>query len=411
MFNPVKVKENLYWVGAIDWNIRTFHGYTYSTHTGTTYNSYLLIDDKVALIDGVHRDFFDEWRQRISRVIDPQRIDYFICNHVEPDHSGAIPQMMKLMPQAKVITNQRAKDALLKYYFTHWNFELVKTGDILKLGKKTLKFIEVPMIHWPDSMFDYLEEDGILFSNDAFGQHYASRERFDDEAALELLMDESAKYYANILWPLSPIILKKLQEIKAMNIPLEMILTSHGLSWRKYAHKAVESYINWAKGNASQKVLIVYDTMYYSTEKMALSILEGVLSSGIDARLYRLPVSDIGDIIKEFLDTKGILLGSSVVNNDILPTVEKFLFELKGLRPLNKIAAFFGSYGWMKEQAAKYVEGTMRGAGINIALAALNIRYAPSAEELKQCFDFGQKFALEVKNGNQRHNAGKARQA
>ena len=298
MFNPVKIKENLYWVGAIDWNIRTFHGYTYSTHSGTTYNSYLLIDDKVALIDGVHMNFFEEWRSRLSRVIDPKRIDYFICNHVEPDHSGAIPQMMKLMPQAKIITNQRAKDALLKHYFTSWNFELVKTGDILKLGKKRLKFIEAPMIHWPDSMFDYLEEDGILFSNDAFGQHYASLERFDDQASLELLMDENAKYYANILWPLSPIILKKLQEIKAMNIPLEMILTSHGLSWRKYAHKAVESYINWAKGSALPKVLIVYDTMYYSTEKMALSILEGILSNGIAARLYRLPLSDMGDIIK-----------------------------------------------------------------------------------------------------------------
>lgn len=387
-------------MGAIDWNIRTFHGYTYSTHSGTTYNSYLLVDDKVALIDGVHMNFFDEWRERLSRVIDPKRIDYFICNHAEPDHSGAIPEMMKLMPQAKVITNQRAKDTLLKYYFASWNFELVKTGDILKLGKKTLKFIEAPMIHWPDSMFDYLEEDGILFSNDAFGQHYASVERFDDQVSLELLMDENAKYYANILWPLSPIILKKLQEIKAMNIPLKMILTSHGLSWRKYAHKAVESYINWAKGMSLKKVLIVYDTMYYSTEKMALSILEGILSGGIDARLYRLPLSDMGDIIKEFLDSKGILLGSSVVNNGILPTVEKFLFELKGLRPLSKIAAFFGSYGWMKEQAAKYAEGIIGEAGINIALPALNIRYAPSAEELKQCFEFGQKFALEVKNGN-----------
>lgn len=394
MFNPVKLKENLYWVGAIDWNIRTFHGYTYSTHSGTTYNSYLLVDDKVALIDGVHANFFEEWRERLSRVIDPKRIDYFICNHVEPDHSGAIPQMMKLMPKAKVVTNQRAKDALLKYYFTPWDFQIVKTGDTLKLGKKTLKFIEAPMIHWPDSMFDYLEEDGILFSNDAFGQHYASIERFDDEVRLELLMDENAKYYANILWPLSPIILKKLQEIKAMNIPLKMILTSHGLSWRKYPQKAIESYTNWAKGKASTKsVIVVYDTMYFSSEKMALAILEGIRSEGVNGRLYRLPVSDIGDIIKEFLDTRGILIGSSVINNGILPTVENFLFELKSLRPLNKIAAFFGSYGWMKEQALKYIEETMKEAGINIALPGLFVRYAPSAEELKQCFDFGQKFA------------------
>ena len=399
MFNPVKIKEGLYWVGAIDWNIRTFHGYNYSTHSGTTYNSYLLIDDKIALIDGVHAHFSDQWLERLRQVIDPQDIDYFICNHVEPDHSGSIARMMKLAPKAKLVTNQRAKDALAKHYFTYWNFELVKTGDVLRLGKKTLKFIEAPMIHWPDSMFDYLEEDGILFSNDAFGQHYASAKRFDDEVSLELIMDENAKYYANILWPLGAIILKKLQELKNMNVPIKMILTSHGLSWRTYADKAIESYISWARGNASKKVLIVYDTMYHSTEKMALSILEGVISSGIDGRLWRLPLSDMGDIIKEFLDTKGILFGSSVINNNILPAVEKFLFELGGLRPLNKIAAFFGSYGWMQEQAVKYAQEMIEKAGINLVLPPLNVKYVPNAEELKQCFDFGQKFALEVKKG------------
>lgn len=397
MFSPAKIKEGLYWVGAIDWNLRTFHGFTYSTHNGTTYNSYLLIGDKVALIDGVGAHFFNEWRQRISRVIDPGKIDYFICNHAEPDHSGAIPQMMKLMPKAKIVANQRAKDALLKQYFEHWDFQIVKTGDKLSLGKKAISFIEAPMIHWPDSMFDYLEDDGILFSNDAFGQHYASAERFDDEVSLGLIMDENAKYYANILWPLSTVILKKLDEIKKMNIPIKMILTSHGLSWRAHPQEAIDSYINWAKGNGAKKVIIAYDTMYYSTEKMALSILEGVLSQGIEARVYRLPLSDMGDIIKEFLETKGLLIGSSVVNNNILPGVEKFLFELKGLRPLNKISSFFGSYGWMKDAAVKSTEESLKDAGIEVALPSLNIKYAPDADELKQCFEFGQKFALEVK--------------
>lgn len=397
MFNPVKIKEGLHWVGAIDWNLRTFHGFTYSTHTGTTYNSYLLIDDKVALIDGVAAHSFSEWRERVSRVIDPGKIDYFICNHAEPDHSGAIPQMMKLMPKAKIVANQRAKDALFKQYFEHWDFQIVKTGDKLNLGKKALSFIEAPMIHWPDSMFDYLEEEGILFSNDAFGQHYASTERFDDEAGLDLIMDENAKYYANILWPLSSVILKKLDEIKKMNIPIKMILTSHGLSWRKHPREAVETYINWAKGSSAKKIIIAYDTMYYSTERMALSILEGVLSQGIEARLYRLPISDMGDIIKEFLDAKGLLVGSSVVNNNILPTVEKFLYELKGLHPLNKISSFFGSYGWIKDGAVKSTEETLAEAGIKVALPSLNIKYAPDMDELKQCFEFGQKFALEVK--------------
>jgi flavorubredoxin len=397
MFNPVKIKEGLYWAGAIDWNLRAFHGFTYSTHNGTTYNSYLLIDDKVALIDGVAAHFFNEWRQRVSRVIDPGEIDYFICNHAEPDHSGAIPEMMKLMPKAKIVANQRAKDALLKQYCSYWDFQIVKTGDTLNLGKKALKFIEAPMIHWPDSMFDYLEDDGILFSNDAFGQHYASTERFDDELSLDLIMNENAKYYANILWPLSQVILKKLDEIKKMNIAIKMILTSHGLSWRKHPQEAIESYLRFSRGDSAKKVIIAYDTMYYSTEKMALSILEGILSQEIEARLYRLPVSDTGDIIKDLLYARGLLIGSSVVNNNILPGVEKFLFELKGLHPLNKTASFFGSYGWMKDIAAKSTEEALKDAGMRVALPSLNIKYAPDADELKQCFEFGQKFALEVK--------------
>lgn len=397
MFNPVKVKENLYWVGAIDWNIRTFHGFTYSTHTGTTYNSYLLVDDKIALIDGVQTNFFDESCERISKIIDPAKIDYFICNHIEPDHSGSITKIMKLMPKAKLVTNQRAKDGLLKHYFSSWDFQVVKTGDKLNLGKRTLSFIEAPMIHWPDSMFTYLEEEGILFSNDAFGQHYASSERFDDEVRFDALMDENAKYYANILWPLSSVILKKLEEIKKMGIPINTILTSHGLSWRKYPKEAINSYINWAKGVSSKKVIIVYDTMYGATERMSNAILEGIVSEGIGVKLYRLPISDMGDIIKELLDTKGLMLGSSTVNSDILPTMAKFLYEIKGLRPLNKISACFGSYGWMKNAAVKTLEDKAKEAGMKIALPALDIKYVPDGNELKQCFEFGQKFALEIK--------------
>lgn len=397
MFNPVKIKEGLYWVGAINWDIRTFHGYTYSTHTGSTYNSYLIVDDKTVLIDGVHPDFYDEWLQRIRKIIDPGKIDYFICNHVEPDHSGAIPQMMKLMANARMVTNQRAKEALWKHYYTDWNYQIVKTGDKLNLGKRTLSFIEAPMIHWPDSMFDYLEGEGVLFSNDAFGQHYASSRRFDDEVSLDLIMDESAKYYANILWPLSGIIVKKLDELKAMNIPLNMILTSHGLSWRGHVDKAVQSYYNWAKGSAVSKVIIAYDTMYSSTAKMAQAILEGIISEGVPAKLYRLPVSDIGDIIKKLLDAKGLLLGSSTINNDILPTAAKFLNEIKGLRPLNKLAGGFGSYGWMKDAAVKTIEDGLKDAGIRVLSSGLSIKYAPSADELKQCFEYGRKFALEVK--------------
>ena len=253
------------------------------------------------------------------------------------------------------------------------------------------------MVHWPDSMFDYLEEEAILFSNDAFGQHYASSYRFDDEVSFDLIMDENAKYYANILWPLSAIILKKLEEIKKMNIPIKMILTSHGLNWRKYPEKAIESYINWAKGKNIPKAIIAYDTMYYSTEKMAQAILEGVIAQGVDAKLYRLPISDMGDIIKKFLDTRGLLIGSSTINNDILPTVAEFLFEIKGLRPLNKIAGCFSSYGWLKDASVKTLEENLKAAGMQIPLPSLSVKYVPSTDELKQCFEFGKSFALELK--------------
>lgn len=397
MFNPIEIKKGLYWVGAIDWDIRSFHGFTYSAHRGTTYNSYLLIDDKAAVIDGVKDAFFNEWLERVSKVINPEKIDYFICNHVELDHSGAIPQMMKAMPNAKLVTNARAKDALLKHFFTEWDFQIVKTADRLNLGRKTLRFIEVPMIHWPDSMFDYLEGEGILFSNDAFGQHYASSHRFDDEVSLDFIMDENAKYYANILWPLSPIIIKKIEEIKKMNIPLNMILTSHGLSWRKYPKEALEAYVKWASGHTIPKVIIAYDTMYYSTEKMAQAMGEGIIAEGVDVKLYRLPISDMGDIIKEFLDAKGLLLGSSTINNNILPTVAKFVSELKGLKPLHKIAGCFGSYGWAKDIVVKALEAQLKESGIQIPVPSINFRYVPSLEELKQCFEFGRKFALEVR--------------
>ena len=396
MFNPVKIKENLYWVGDIDWNSRSFHGFTYSTHTGTTYNSYLLVDEKIVLIDGVKECFFEEWYARISKVIDPKKIDYFICNHVEMDHSGSIPRMMQVLPKAKLVTNQRGKEALLKHFFTEWDFQIIKTGDTLNLGKRILRFIEAPMVHWPDSMFDYLEGEGILFSNDAFGQHYASTRRFDDEVSFDLIMDENAKYYANILWPLSSIILKKLDELKKMNVPINMILTSHGLSWRAHADKAIQSYYNWARGNSVSKVIIAYDTMYSSTEKMAQAILEGIISEGIPAKLYRLPISDMGDIIKKFLDAKGLLLGSSTINNDILPTVAKFACELKGLKPLNKIAGCFSSYGWAKDAAVKSLEAYLKEAGIELPLPSISLKYVPSPDELKQCFEFGRKFALAV---------------
>jgi anaerobic nitric oxide reductase flavorubredoxin len=391
----VEVSENIFWVGAVDWNARAFHGYTYSTHRGTTYNSYLIIDEKVALIDSVYGPFAEEMIERIREIIDPSKIDYIVANHVETDHSGAISRVLELAPKAKVIGTARCQTELQKHYFGTWDFQVVKTGDKISLGKKTLQFIEAPMLHWPDSMFTYVESDSLLMPNDAFGQHIASSKRFDDEVNENILMEEAAKYYANILWLFSPLVIKKIDEIQKLGLKIKVIAPSHGIIWRSNPMKIVEAYLKWAKGEAGKKILIVYDTMWGSTQKMALSMIEGIKSEGVEVMLFRLPVSDRGDIIKELLDAKGILIGSSTINSGVLATMAPFLEELQGLRPVNKVAAAFGSYGW-GGGAVKTIEEKLQKAGIKIIAPAITVNWVPDKNELQKCVEFGREFAKKV---------------
>jgi len=395
----VDVLENVFWVGAVDWNIRNFHGFTYSTHRGTTYNAYLIVDEKVALVDSVHRHFEGEMIDRIKEIIDPSKIDYVVANHVEMDHSGAIAKILELAPNAIVVGTARCKDGLQKYYFGNWKFQIVKTGDEISLGKRSLKFLEAPMLHWPDSMFTYVEKDALLLPNDAFGQHLASSKRFDDEIDEQILMEEAAKYYANILWPLSPLVTRKIEEVQKLGLKIEMIAPSHGVIWRGNPARIVEAYLKWARGDAEKKVLVIYDTMWGSTEKMAKSIIEGISSEGIEAKLFRIPVSDRGDIIKELLAAKGILVGSSTINNGILPTVAPFLEEMAGLRPRNKLAGTFGSYGW-GGGATKIIEEKLVKAGMKIATPSLAVNWAPDKDEIQRCFEFGKEFAKNVAEAN-----------
>jgi len=390
-----KVLENVFWVGAVDWNVRNFHGFTYSTHRGTTYNAYLIVDEKTALIDSVYGPFASEMIERIKAVVDPSKIDYIVANHVETDHSGAISEILKLAPKAKLLGTARCKEGLQKHYFGNWNFQVVKTGDEVKLGKRTLRFIEAPMLHWPDSMFTYVEKDALLLPNDAFGQHLATSKRFDDEVDEKMLMDEAAKYYANILWPFNQLILRKIDEIQKMGLKINMIAPSHGIVWRSKPGKIVEAYVRWSKGEAKRRILVVYDTMWNSTEKMAKAMIEGISSEGVETMLFRLPFSDRGDILKELLDAKGILIGSSTINNGVLPTVAPFLEELQGLRPKNKVAAAFGSYGW-GGGAVKTIEEKLKNAGIEIVAPALTVKWVPDANEIQKCFEFGKEFAKKV---------------
>jgi flavorubredoxin len=392
----LEIKKNIFWVGAIDWNVRNFHGHTYMTKRGTTYNAYLILDDKIALVDTVYGPFADEMIENIGEIIPPEKIDYIIANHVETDHSGALPAIMKLCPKAKVLGTAKCKEGLYKHYYGNWGFQIVKTGDKLNLGKRTLTFLEASMLHWPDSMFTYIIEDALLMPNDAFGQHYATSERFDDEVDTAILMEEAAKYYGNILWPLSPLVLKKIEEVKNLNISIKMIAPSHGIIWRKDPLKIVNAYVSWAKNETKPKVVVVYETMWGATEKMAKNIAQGIIDAGIEVKLFEITQSDRTEVIKEMLDAKGYLIGSSTHDNDMLPTIAGFLEFLKGLKPKNRIAAAFGSYGWAGG-AVKNIENMLKETGIEIAQPGLSIQYVPDETEIKCSYAFGIDFAQKLK--------------
>lgn len=393
---PVEISKNIWWVGAIDWNVRNFHGHTYKIKRGTTYNAYLIIDEKIALVDTVYGPFAGEMIERISKIIDPAKIDYVIANHVEIDHSGGIPDISKICPKAKFYGTQKCKEGLERMYYLGLDFQAVKTGDRLSLGKKTLQFIEAPMLHWPDSMFSYLVEDAILLPNDAFGQHYATDKRFDDEVDQVLLMDEAAKYYANILLPFSGLVLKKLEDIKKLNIPVKMIAPSHGIIWRKDPSKILNAYASWAAQETKHKAVLVYETMWGATEKMAAQISSGLIKSGIDARVFEVNQTDKTEIIKEMLDAKCFVFGSSTHDNGMLPNIAGFLELLKGLKPKNRITALFGSYGWAGG-AVSSMEKVVKESGFEIVQQPMAIQYMPDKNDTEKCFNWGMDLAEKIK--------------
>jgi anaerobic nitric oxide reductase flavorubredoxin len=391
----VEIKKNIFWVGVVDWNIRTFHGHTYSTNRGSTYNAYLIVDEKIALVDAVLGPFAGEMLERIKEIVDPKEIDYIVVNHIETDHSGALPEMVKHCPKAKLYGTAKCKEGLEKHYYGNWDFQVVKTGDTLKLGKRTLTFLEAPMIHWPDSMFSYCAEEKLLLPNDAFGQHYATSERFDDETDQAVLMDEAAKYYGNILWPLSSVILKKIEEIKKMNIAIDMIAPSHGIIWRKDPMKIVTAYLSWTKNETRPKAVIVYESMWGATEKMARVIAQALTDRKIEVKIFDVAVSDRSEIIRQMLDAKGFIFGSSTHDNGMLPAIAGFLQFYKGLKPKNRIAAAFGSYGWAGG-ATRELEDAIKESGAELALPGLSVKYVPNAEELKMCYEFGRNFSQKI---------------
>ncbi len=393
----IEIKDNIHYIGVIDWDLRNFHGY--STHRGSTYNSYLIIDDKIALIDMVKGPFANEQIKNIKEIIDPKKIDYFICNHLEGDHSQSLPVMKELVPNAQIVTSERGKKGFLRTYKKDWDIKPVKEGDTISLGKRTLTFVPVPMVHWPDSMVTYCTPDNILFSNDAFGQHIARSKIFDDENDLAKILDEAKKYYANIVMHLSTIIKKVLEKVtQELKLDIKMICPSHGVIWRSHLGKILEKYVYWANRQTEEKALVIYDTMWHSTEKMAYAILEGIRQEGVEARIYDLTSTDKSDIIKEVLDSRGLVIGTPTLNNGMFPTVGGFLTYLKGLKPPAKVAGAFGSYGWSPKGGQEAVIEELKEARIPEIMEPIKYQFIPDPEELDKCVEYGREIAKKIKS-------------
>jgi len=387
---PVELAEGIYWVGVVDWNIRDFHGY--SVYQGTTYNAYLIMDEKIALIDTVKKPFADELLANISQIVDPKKIDYVISNHTEMDHSGGLPRVMHKVGEGKPLYCSKMGHKNLSRHFPQtWNYHPVEDGGQLSLGKRTLTFMETRMLHWPDSMFTYVNGDEILFSSDAFGQHYAGLERFDDQMG-EAIMPHAKKYFANILLLYSPLILKLVDKVTEMGLPIRMICPDHGIIWRTDPTKIIKAYVEWSEQKPRRKAVVIYDTMWHSTEIMADAIVYALGEEGVDARPLHLRTNHRSDVITEVLDAGAVIVGSPTLNNGLFPTVGDFLTYMKGLKPKNKVAAAFGSYGWSGE-AVKLVTQELEQMGFRMIDPGVKVQYIPDEQALNACRDLGKKIA------------------
>ncbi len=389
-FEAVRVADRVYWVGAIDWGLRNFHGY--QTSMGTTYNAYLVLGEKVTLIDTVKASFMPEMLGRIRSVIDPSKIDYVVSNHAEMDHSGGLPELLTVARPEKLFASPQGAAALAAHF--HWDRAVteVKTGDRVDLGGDSLKFVETRMLHWPDSMLSLLEGRKILFSNDAFGMHLASSERFADEVDEALLHREAAKYYANILMPLSPVVKGLLAKLPGLDLDFEVIAPDHGPIWRSDPSRIVELYARWAEQKPARKAVVLYDTMWQSTARMARAVVDGLAAGGVSVRLMPLDSAHRSDVATELLDAGALMVGSPTMNNQLYPTVADAMTYLKGLKPRNLVGATFGSYGWSGEATAQLREilGEMK---VELVGEDLKVRYVPDEDDLARCRALGEAVA------------------
>jgi flavorubredoxin len=388
------IKSNVSWIGKIDWELRKFHGDEYSTHRGSTYNSYLIEEAKVAVVDTVWVPFAKEYIANLEKQIDVKKIDYVIANHAESDHSGALPELMSRIPDTPIYCTANGIKSLKGHYHKDWNFHPVKTGDRLSLGAKELIFVEAPMLHWPDTMFCYLTGDNILFSNDAFGQHYATEYMFNDLVNQSELMAECIKYYANILTPFSEMVTKKIQEVLAFNLPVDIICTSHGVIWRANPVRIVEQYLKWADSYQEDQITLVYDSMWNGTRIMAENIARGIAKADprVNLKLFNMARSDRNDVMTEVFCSKAIIVGSPTINRGVLTSIAGFLEEAKGLKFRNKKAAAFGCYGWSGE-SVKVLRGQLEAAGFQVVDDGMRCQWNPGPADIEACIEYGVKLA------------------
>ena len=388
-----KITEKVTWVGKTDWELRKFHGDEFSTHRGSSYNSYLIRDKKNVLIDTVWMPYDKEFISKLKQQIDLNKIDYIIANHGEIDHSGSLPALMNEIPDTPIYCTANAVKSLKGQYHKDWNFVTVKTGDKLELGDSTLTFIEAPMLHWPDTMFTYMSGDNILFSNDGFGQHFASESMFNDSVDAGQLEEEALKYYANILSPYSPMVIRKIKEILGMNLPIDLICPSHGIMWKDNPKQIIDKYLEWADAYKENQISIIYDTMWNATRKMAEAIADGIRAAdpSVTVKLFNSSKTDKTDIVTEVFRSRAIIVGSPTVNNGYLYSIAGILEMIRGAKLKKKEAAAFGSYGWSGE-AVKLINAELVKAGFTLTDNGFKTLWVPDEDMLSKLREYGSAF-------------------
>ncbi len=391
-----QISNDIYWVGALEWSKENFHGHELSIRHGTSYNSYFINDEKKVLIDLVRTSEFEHMVRNIEQFIKVEKLDILVINHAEPDHGSSLPLLLARNPKLEIYVSRGGKISVSRHHPGVDNLKVMKTGDSISIGKRTLRFFEAQMLHWPDTMFTYCPEEKILFSADAFGQHFASPERFEDQIDQKGLWYEAEKYFANILTLYSPHILKKIDEFSKLGWEVATIAPAHGVCWRRDPGMIINKYVEWASGVTKRSAVIIFDTIWGGTEKMARALALGLEDESVSYRIFNAGGADLNDVMTDILTTKAVIVGGPTLNNGLTPTLTPFLEELRGMRFRNKVGMAFGTYGWSGE-ATKRIETALQDAGIEVVVQSYKCQFNPHENDLEKCRELGREMAQKIK--------------